>query len=92
MIGRQRKSERCPNVVVRWKRAVEVGGGEEKRLGGSYGESFLNEGSEQHRAMRGSCRSAQITERHEDLLLYQRVNGILDRVCRIIVVPIIIHF
>lgn len=32
---------------------MEVGGGEEKRLGGSCAESFLNEGVEQYRAMRG---------------------------------------
>lgn len=40
------RTERCPNIVVRWKRALEVGG-EEKRLGGNCVESFLNEGSEQ---------------------------------------------
>lgn len=34
---------------------MEVGGGEEKRLGGSCAESFLNEGAEHYRAMRGSC-------------------------------------
>lgn len=59
---KRRRSERCPNIAVRWKRAVEVGGGEEKRLGGSCGESFLNEGSEQRRPTCGSCSFAQITK------------------------------
>lgn len=58
---------------MRWKRAVEVGGvgggddgdgGEEKRLGGSCGESFLNEGSKRYRAaLHGSCSAARITKR-----------------------------
>lgn len=60
---KRKRSERCPNIAVRWKRAVEVGGGEEKRLGGSCGESFLNEGSEQYRPTRGSCSFAQITKK-----------------------------
>lgn len=41
---------------------MEVGGGGEKRLGGSCGESFLNEGSEPCRPLRGSCSSARITK------------------------------
>lgn len=41
------RTEHCPNIVVRWKRAVEVGGGEDKRLGGNCVEGFLNEGSKQ---------------------------------------------
>lgn len=39
-----------------------VGGGEEKRLSGSCGVSFLNEGSDQYRPLRGSCISAEITK------------------------------
>lgn len=58
---KRRRSENCPNIVVRRNRAVEVGGGEDKRLGGSCGESFLNEGSEQYGPLCGSCSSAQIT-------------------------------
>ena len=41
---------------------MEVGGGAEKRLGGSCDGSFLDEGSGQYRRLRGSCSSAQITE------------------------------
>lgn len=55
---------------------MEVGGGEEKRLGGSCGESFLNEGSEQHRPTRGSCSFAQITKNNKnkarELFLHRR--------------------
>lgn len=40
------RSERCPNTAVRWRREVEVGGGVERGLGGSCGETFLNEASE----------------------------------------------
>ncbi len=43
---KRERTERCPNVAVRWQRAVQVGGGEERRLGGGCGESFLNESSE----------------------------------------------
>ena len=60
------RSEHCPDIVVGWRRAVEVGGGEEKRLGGSFSESFLNEGSEQYRPLRGSCTSARIRKSQED--------------------------
>lgn len=36
---------------------------EERRLGGSCGESFLNEGSEQYSPARGSCSLAQMTKK-----------------------------
>lgn len=87
---KKRRSEHCPNNVVRWKKAVEVGGDEERRLGGGCGESFLNEGSEQYRPLRGSCTSAQITESkvREDLFLQRRGNDILDSACSIIAVQI----
>lgn len=38
---------------------------EERRLGGSCGESFLNEGSEQYRPARGSCSLAQKTKKKQ---------------------------
>lgn len=50
-------------LLARRKRAVEVGVGEERRLAGSCGESFLNEGSEQCRPLSGSCSSAHITKK-----------------------------
>lgn len=48
---------------------MEVGGGEEKRLGGSSGERFFIEGSGQYRPLRGSCRSAKLTK-HKSREIY----------------------
>lgn len=53
---------------------------EERRLGGSCGESFLNEGSEQYRPACGSCSLAQMTkkdpkkreEKSRELFLHRR--------------------
>lgn len=59
---KRKRSEHCPDIVVRRKRAVGVDGGEEKRLGDSCGASFLNEGSDQYRPSRGSCISVEITK------------------------------
>lgn len=58
----RKTGEHCPPSVVRRKRAVGVGGGEAKRLGGSYGVSFLNEGSDQCKPLRGRCIFVVITK------------------------------
>lgn len=69
---------------------MEVGGGEEKRLGGSCGESFLNEGSEQYRPLAWELQFCSNHKKlsQEDLFLLRRGNDILDSVCRIIAVQI----
>lgn len=79
------RRQHCPDIVVGWMRAVEVGGGEEKRLGGSYSESFLNEGSEQYRPLRGCCTSARIRTKSGRLAVFFCRGGkdFLDCVCRI---------
>lgn len=59
---KRKRSERCPNTGVRWRREVEVGGGVERGLGGSCGETVLIEGSEQDRPARLRCSFAPVTK------------------------------